>query len=176
MIQPATCIALLRGINVGGHHKVPMKELRELLTAHGYGKVRTYIQSGNVVYDSTDAPSRAIDALVEERFGFCPSVFTLTLEALQEAAANNPWPDAPGKAVHFVFCSGNPGDVDRDLLDSLRTRSEAFRQVGQVFYLHTPDGFGRSKLANNLDRAFRGVAITARNLNTVNRLLELAAA
>ncbi|MDX1409349.1 MAG: DUF1697 domain-containing protein [Saprospiraceae bacterium] len=169
-----TWIALLRGINVGGKHILPMKELRALLEGLGYRRVRTYIQSGNVVFESEARPdTEAISAAIGKKYGFRPTVFILSPGDLRRAAENNPYPTDAGKFVHFQFCDRVPEVFDEQVLASLKAPSESYRLIDQVFYLYAPDGIGRSKLAARVDKAFPGVTLTARNLNTVNKLLEM---
>ena len=168
-----TWIALLRGINVGGKHIVPMKELRELLTANGFVDVQTYIQSGNIVYRRADSGGSRIADIIEKQHGFRPAVFTLDVEEFRMAAANNPFDTDVGKAVHFTFIEGDPNTADFELMDSLKAPSEQYQIIGNVFYLHAPDGIGRSKLVGKIDRVFKGCTLTARNLNTINKLLQL---
>lgn len=166
-----TWIALLRGINVGGKHIVPMKELIRLMEANGFSEVKTYIQSGNVVFQHAERKEVEIAGLIEENFGFRPSVFVLSKDELQKASAQNPYDPDTGKAVHFFFFKEEPKDVDQDLLKSLKADSEAYKLVDKVFYLHAPNGIGRSRLVAKLHKVFPGTVITARNLNTINKLL-----
>jgi uncharacterized protein (DUF1697 family) len=168
-----TWIALLRGINVGGKHIVPMKELRTLLEANGFANVKTYIQSGNVVLDYPSKPEEEISSLIEQQFGFRPAVFALSGDELQEAAANNPYTPEQGKQVHFFFLEEAPTSVDYELLDTLKADTEDYQLIEKVFYLYAPDGIGRSKLAEKMAKAFTPIAMTARNLNTINKLLEM---
>lgn len=168
-----TWIALIRGINVGGRNKVPMRDLIKLMEGNGFSNVRTYIQSGNVVFDKSAQSGDKISDLIEKGFGFRPAVFILSAEDLKIAAMNNPYDPDQGKAVHFFFCDSVPDKVDYELLETLRTGSEEYKLVDKVFYLHAPDGIGRSKLAEKMDRAFKGVTMTARNLNTINKLLDM---
>ncbi len=169
-----TWIALLRGINVGGHNIVPMKELVKLLEATGFEQVKTYIQSGNVVFQSAGEPAALIGPLMEKQFGFKPDVFLLSGADLKKAAANNPFPGDGGKAVHFFFLENDPTSLDHELLDSLKAASEDYRLIGKVFYLYAPDGIGRSKMAAKLSKAIPGVSMTGRNLNTIHKLIEMA--
>ena len=165
-----TWIALLRGINVGGRHVVPMRELRAALEDSGFGKVRTYIQSGNLVFDHATKPGQEIADLIEREFGFRPEVFVMSGSDLGKAIANNPYRGAGGSTVHFFFCDKAPKSVDYDLLDTLKIGSERYELVGKVFYLHAPDGIGRSILVQKLGKAIPGVTMTARNLNTISKL------
>lgn len=166
-----TWIALLRGINVGGKHIVPMKELRTLLEANGFDNVKTYIQSGNVVLDYPHKPADEIGLLIEQQFGFKPAVFILSKEELQAAAANSPYQPEQGKQLHFFFLEEEPATIDYALLDDWKKESEAYQLIDKVFYLYAPEGIGRSKLAEKMAKAFPPLAMTARNLNTVNKLL-----
>lgn len=168
-----TWIALIRGINVGGKHIVPMKDLVKLLEANGFEAVKTYIQSGNVVFRKPGDPGEEMEQLMERRFGFRPAVFLLTAEALKAAEAGNPFPADVGKAVHFFFLDQAPASVDYELLDSLKAPSEDYKLTGKVFYLYAPDGIGRSKLVDKIGKALPGVTMTARNLNTIRKLLEM---
>ncbi len=169
-----TWIALLRGINVGGKNIVPMKELVRLLEEGPFTNVRTYIQSGNVVLQSSAKPKDEIGRLIEKRFGFKPAVFVLSADGLKRAAANNPFKTNEGKKVHFFFCDREP-TVDFEFLDSLKTKSEEYQLIDKVFYLHAPDGIGRSKLVEKMGKGFTETTMTARNLNTINKLLEMIA-
>lgn len=176
-----TIIALLRGINVGGHGKLPMKELKALLEGMGLADVQTYIQSGNVVFQSgrTDLPALAeeISAAIGQSHGFAPQVMLLGLAELVTAVSNNPYPatDEQHKALHFYFLASAPPDPDLAMLEALKADTEQFTLIDAVFYLHAPDGIGRSKLAVKVERAL-GVAATARNWRTVSTLLEMGTA
>ncbi len=169
-----TWVALLRGINVGGKHIVPMKELVRLMEADGFANVKTYIQSGNVVFQSADNSGDRIGELIAREFGFKPDIFILSGADLKAAMANNPYETDTGKNVHFFFCDREEPPIDIEFLESLRAPSEAYTLTGNVFYLHAPEGIGRSKMVEKLGRAFpKDVSMTARNLNTMNKLLEM---
>lgn len=168
-----TWIALLRGINVGGKHIVPMKELIGLMEDRGFSNVMTYIQSGNVVFQSDTKPTEEISELIEGHFGFRPWVLILSASELQIALDNNPYPTDIGKTVHFFFCDQAPQNVDYELLETFKSPTEAYQLIDNVFYLHAPDGVGRSKLAERIGRAFKGVTMTGRNLNTINKLVTM---
>ncbi len=174
-----TYIALLRGINVGGHNILPMRDLVGLLEGLGLKQVKTYIQSGNVVFQS-DGPdaaelARGISAAIKQAHGFAPQVIVLDLPAFQQALAANPFPagEAEPKTLHLYFLSAIPTNPDFDLLNRLKADSEQFRLIDAVFYLHAPAGIGRSKLAANVEQAL-GVPVTARNWRTVSKILATA--
>lgn len=174
-----TYVALLRGINVGGRNRLPMDELRELLEDLGLGEVRTYIQSGNVVFEAEDAdPSRLADrvrAAIGESHGFEPRVVVRGAAEVEHAVEANPFPEAESepKTLHLYFLAAEPEDPDLDALEALAKESERYALQGDVVYLHAPDGVGRSKLAARAEGPL-GVAATGRNWRTVTRILELA--
>lgn len=177
-----TCIALLRGINVGGKGTLPMKSLVSILEALGMTAVKTYIQSGNAVFRtrarSAGPLGAQITAAIQEAHGFSPHTLVLDLEAYEAALAANPYLDvaeADPKSVHFWFMDVNPAKPDLDSLEKLRTERESFTLKGQVFYLRAPDGIGRSKLAVKVEKAL-GVPATARNWRTVSTLRDMAQA
>ena len=166
-------IALLRGVNVGGRNSLPMAGLRGLLADLGAEDVSTYIQSGNAVFrGGPDADS--ISHAVEARFGFRPRCVVLAASDLAQAIAENPFPEAEAtpKALHLFFLAG-PATVDPAALDTAKSAAERWRLRGRVFYLHSPLGLARSKLAEGIDRRL-GTAATGRNWNTVLRLAEMA--
>ena len=164
-------IVLLRGVNVGGNNLLPMKELSAQLEHAGFNNVRTYIQSGNIVLEGTRNPENEMGALIQARFGFTPKILVLSEEEFNSAVANNPYTGFEGKTVHFFFCKGSP-DVNFAKLDELVAETERYELTGQVFYLHAPDGIGRSRLAARA-QACLGVSATGRNLNTVNKLKQM---
>jgi uncharacterized protein (DUF1697 family) len=176
-----TWIALFRGINVGGNNILPMAELRAELEALGLGDVRSYIQSGNVVFESKSRSAKAlgtkISKCVEEHHGFRPRVFVLTREELQAACDANPFPKAVSepKTLHYAFLAEAPKAADVDALDALCSKTETWELSDAVFYLHAPDGIGRSKLAAVAEKHL-GVATTGRNHRTVAKLLEMVEA
>ena len=174
-----TYIALFRGINVGGRNALPMKEIVGILEQLGCQKVKTYIQSGNAVLVSPEKDplrlSKAIRAEVKKRRGFEPSVMLLELEAMERAIRNNPFPEAETdpRTLHAGFLASTPEHPNLNALESLKQGSERFRLIDRVFYLHAPDGIGRSKLAANAEKLL-GVPMTDRNWRTVCTIRAMA--
>ncbi len=170
-----TWIAFLRGINVGGKNRVPMKDLME---AVGFSGVRTYIQSGNIVFEHAGGAevslAARIAALIGEKHGFRPRAVVLSAKALRAAATENPFGsgEAMEKVLHFYFLAEKPPAPDLQGMDAIKIDSEAYVLMNKVLYLHTPDGFGRSKLAQRVEKLL-GVDATARNLRTVTKVLAL---
>ena len=172
-----TYIALLRGINVGGRNILPMKDLVGTLEGMGFEKIKTYIQSGNVVFQSKKKPSikiaGKISSKILESHGFEPKVLLLEIAELQDAIKNNPFETKDGKALHFFFLDSFPKDPDLERLMAVKSKSEEFNLNKNIFYLYAPDGSGRSKLAAKVEQSM-GVPVTARNLNTVIKLMAMA--
>src|SRR5262245_16357985 len=182
-----THVALLRGINVGGGGKVPMAELRELLTKLGHSDVKTYIQTGNIIFTPPHGDSAQLAAELQEAingsFGVNTSAVVLTKAELGKVIDANPYPDEPNpKWVHGVFLSADPQQAQHDRVTQAvaaaaerGSRDEA-TIVGRTLYLHTPDGFGTSELAKELlmkNRRDPLASGTARNWSTITKLLAL---
>ncbi len=174
-----TYIALFRGLNMGGHNRLPMKELIKILGKLGFSDVRTYIQSGNAVFRGKDQNasrlSDTITAAIKQAHGFAPRVLLLKPGELKKIIASNPFPEAESdpKSLHALFLMSAPASPDLRALEEIRKKSEQFKLKGKVFYLHAPDGVGRSKLAANVERLI-GVPMTGRNWRTVTQIMEMA--
>jgi uncharacterized protein (DUF1697 family) len=143
--------------------------------------VKTYIQSGNAVFMSPEKDilsfSDRISSEIKKRRGFEPRVLLLELEDIERAMKKNPFPEAEAdpKALHLSFLASEPGKPDLKALESLKIASERFQLIDKVFYLHAPEGVGRSKLAANAERLL-GAPMTDRNWRTVCKILEMAQA
>lgn len=173
-----TWLALLRGINVLGNNKVPMTALAGALETAGFLSVRTYIQSGNILFTSRvsdpQALARRIERLVARKFGCAPAVLVISKAELTAAVRDNPFPGAQRnhKLLHLYFLAARPTSPDIESLARLDAGREAFKLKGRVLYLWTPDGFPDSVLRSRVER-YLGVPATARNWRTVNELLRL---
>jgi uncharacterized protein (DUF1697 family) len=174
-----TYIALFRGINVGGRHILPMKELVALLEGLGCRNVKTYIQSGNAVFESkvnnTSQISKQISAEIKKSRGFEPHVLLLRLEELEKAIASNPFSEGEKdpKALHVGFLISTPKTPDLKTLEGLKANREEFKLLDNIFYLYAPEGIGRSKLAASSEKLL-GVPLTDRNWGTVRKIMEMA--
>jgi len=174
-----TYIALFRGINVGGKNMLPMKELVVILNDLGAQQIKTYIQSGNAVFASRERDilrlSNQIRAEVKQRRGFEPHVLLLQLEDLEKAIRNNPFPEAESAptTLHAGFLISVPKNPDMEALARYKNDNERFRLINRVFYLHAPEGVGRSKLAAKAERLL-GEPMTDRNWRTVCALWKMA--
>lgn len=174
-----TWIALFRGINVGGNNILPMAELRLGMESLGFENVRTYIQSGNLVLmtksGSKTKVSEKIADWVENECGFRPQMLLLSSEEIQSSIAANPFPGAVGepKFLHFLFLEKPAPEADLTSIEEKKDATESFHLTDSVFYLHAPNGIGRSKLAASAERLL-GVVCTGRNYRTVEKILALA--
>ncbi|KGJ96009.1 DUF1697 domain-containing protein [Colwellia psychrerythraea] len=161
-------IMLFRGVNVSGKNLLPMKPFVSLLEENGYQAVSSYIQSGNIMLKSARNPSDNVKAIVANRYGFALEVFTLNEAEFSLAKANNPYAEFEGKFVHFYFCQ-DAIDLNQEKVAKYCAESEQYLVKDNVFYLHAPNGIGRSKLVANIELCL-GQTATGRNLNTVNKI------
>ena len=173
-----THLALLRGINVGGKNILPMKDLAKLFADAGCSNVRTYIQSGNVIFE---APAKAdkigltISEKIEKRFGYRIPLVLRTAEQLRKTIDGNPYlPTATDqKALHVYFLAHVPDAAAIAGLDPNRSAPDAFHVLGHDIYLHLPTGMGRTKLTNAYFDSRLSTTCTARNWATVLKLSEM---
>ena len=189
MARTEKLVALLRGINVGGHRRLPMADLRALLQDLGYRDVRTYIQSGNVVCDTiaagprgasgkrTQAVEKAVSAAILERFSLTVPVMVRRADEWRAVVANNPFlraaPDLDQSTLFVGFMS-RPPDADRiAAIDRDRSPPDEFVIHGREIYLHYPHGRQKTRLVNDWFERALGIDSTMRNWRTVNRLLAL---
>jgi uncharacterized protein (DUF1697 family) len=179
-----TYAALLRGINVGGNKKVPMADLRTLLTGLGHTGVATYLQSGNAVFTSDhgdeDSLAAELTTALAGHFGFTVDVLVRDHAYLEAVRAACPFPAAEleGRQLHVTYFSETVEASRFEGVDPQDFLPEEFRIGDRALYLHTPEGLGRSKLAETLakPRFHKGLIATTRNWNTVAKLAELTAA
>ena len=152
-----TYIAMLRGINVGHGKVVKMERLRTLFATLGFGEVRTYVQSGNVVFQSErKSPAeltKMIEAKIQRDFGFAVPVLIKTSKELAQIVRDNPLLKVKGidvSKLHVTFLSNAPPKTAAKALEDLATTRERFRILNCEIYLYCPDGYGKSKLTNNI--------------------------
>jgi uncharacterized protein (DUF1697 family) len=184
-----THVALLRGINVGGNSKIAMADLRAVVAELGHADVSTYINSGNVLFTpaagaDSDAISQEMSAAIAARLGVSTRVVVVTRDELAQVIADYPYPEEQDpKRVHAVFLSAPLGPEPLGKIDAAVTAAAAtgsrdsVRAAARALYLHTPDGFGTSKVGEATMKVVAapktGVVGTARNWSTVNKLLAL---
>jgi uncharacterized protein (DUF1697 family) len=176
-----TYICFLRGVNVGGNKLLKMAELKVLFDTLKLRDAKTYLQSGNVVFcsDETDRAvlTRRIEDGIRKKSGMEVKIILRTTDELRKLIAANPLPpeDRNPSALLVAFLGGTIADTAKTLLTSLKLPSEELRFGKQELYLYFPEGIVKSKLSNALTEKKLGVNVTARNWNTVNALLKIAA-
>ena len=172
-------LVLFRG--VGGKTQLPTKPLREKLTKAGFENVTTYINSGNAIVRSSLNRKQVIAtiaALCRAEFGFDKPIFAPTLAEWNALIARNPFARAASSApttVHAALLEGTPKAEDVERIRALGVKGEDLKVIEGDAYVHTPNGFGKCKMAEKFDQ-WIGVTNTARNWNTVLKLAELGRA
>jgi uncharacterized protein (DUF1697 family) len=177
----ATFIALVRGINVGGHKKIAMADLRDLLLRMGFKDTKSLLNSGNLVFRSKTLATGRLELLLEaetkKQLSFETHFFVRTTQEWQSVIAHNPFPREaerdPGHLVVMLLKKApEPGDLKT--LQRAITGNEVIRGEGREAYIIYPDGIGRSRLTNALIESKLGSTGTARNWNTVLKLAAIS--
>jgi uncharacterized protein (DUF1697 family) len=175
----STYVAMIRGINVTGYNIIPMERLRTLFSDCGFTDVRTYIQSGNVVFGATGSTASCVAAIqgkLERELGKPIAVILRTPDELGAIIAKNPFLKMKGvdvKRLAVSFLDKPPTKQRLAAVEAIESGNDQFRSAGREIYLYCPDGYGNSRLAGRLERTL-GVKATARNWNSVRKLHEMA--
>jgi uncharacterized protein (DUF1697 family) len=177
----AEIIAMLRAVNVGGHNKIKMEELRALCVSLKLGDPVTYVQSGNVIFSAAERDlaklGKGIEDAIEKKCGFRPDAILRNAEEMKEAIARNPFSERknidPGKLL-VMFLSRDPGPQARSGLRKIRTEPEELQIEGREVYIYFPNGMGRPKMSWAAVNKALGVPGTGRNWNSVTRMLAMA--
>ena len=178
-VMSTTSVALLRGINVGGKNKLPMKDLTAMFVEAGCGNVRTYIQSGNVVFEAAAGVAARLPGVIEKRiekqFGFRTPVILRTATQLRDVVGDNPFlkAGAAPETLHVLFLADRPSRALADALDPDRSPPDQFVVQGQQVYLRLPRGVAPTRLTNAWFDAKLATISTGRNWRTVTTLLDL---
>lgn len=175
-----THIGLLRGINVGGHHKIPMAGLRSLCESLGWSDVRTYIQSGNLVFRSPDEPWRLeseLECAVAKQFGFEVPVIVRPAARWKKILEGNPFTEASRlepQRVMVGVAKAAPAAGAAIAVQEHAAHEERIRLVDNALWIHFPLGSGRSKITPALLDRLAGSPVTLRNWRTAMKLRELS--
>lgn len=174
-------LALLRGINVSGKKIIKMEDLRKLMESAGYTNVKTYIQSGNVIFESgeksMDKLARGIELLIEKHYGFDVTVFVTNKKSIEQAIDNNPFvkgreEEPPGfKKLYVTFLSEIPSEENMEKLRMAPIGNDLIETVGDILYFNMESKASDSKLSNNLIESKLKLRATTRNWNTILKLL-----
>ena len=176
-----TYIALLRGINVSGQKKIRMADLKAHLEELGWEGIHTYIQSGNIVFRSTDGNpgqlAQAIKQKLQDKYGFEVPTLVLDPQELMNIIKNNPFTRDPGTTedrLYVTFLFNLPrADLTRKLQE-LKQNNEQFIHDDKIIFLYYPEGYGRAVMNNNAFEKALQVEATTRNWKTINKLYEMA--
>lgn len=175
-----TFIALLRGINVSGAKTIKMDDLRLTFQKPGFENISTYIQSGNVVFSTTETATSQLAAKISESiktdFGFEVPVIVLSAEELQTIIRNNPLNDGTKDTafLHVTFLSKNPIAFNLSDIEAKKQGNEEINISGKVVYLYCPHGYGKTKLTNTFLESKLKATATTRNWKTCGELLRMA--
>jgi len=170
-----TFVALLRGINLGPSKKISMPALRQMTERLGYDRVSTYINSGNLIFDSDRDPAdleREISGAIHSEFGLAVDVCVRSAGQLATVLAANPYPDGDPARVTVAFLTRPAPAAARERVAALASDHEPFTFAGSEVYVHYTRGQASSKLAERFS-ATVGVSSTVRNLRTVAKLVQL---
>ena len=176
----STWIAILRGINVSGARKLPMKELKELFEGLKGGNVRTYIQSGNVVFENAklDAPAfgRKAEAAIKKKYDYDVPVLIRSLDEMKQVTKTNPYVKRKGiqlDKLQVTFLAEAPKKAEVEKVIGTTFGNDSFELLGREVYVHCPDGYGNTKLNNNWFENKLKVRATTRNWRTVHELVRI---
>jgi uncharacterized protein (DUF1697 family) len=177
----AVMISMLRGVNIGGHHKIKMAELRALYQRLKLRDVETHVQSGNVIFRTAERHSarlgQRIEDAIEKKYGFRPSVVLRTPSEFRDVIARNPFADRkemePSKLA-VIFLESDPGKEIREKVLAVKADPEEVRMEGRELYIYFPNGMARPKLSVPTIERILKTPSTGRNWNTVRKLLEMA--
>ena len=175
-MNKATRVALLRGINVGGKNILPMARLREIAISLGYKGVQTYIQSGNLVFESSRTVSKLTSELasaIEAEFGFAVPTIVLTGAELPDAVRKNPWSEAEPKALHLGVLSKKPSEKQLVAVPEIDSGDDQWRCDGRFVYFYCPNGLARTKLTSTFFERHLSAKMTVRNWKTTQKLIEM---
>ena len=175
-------VSILRGINVSGQKKIQMADLKALYETQGFESVTTYIQSGNVVFESADTDrsnlKKAIERAVEKKYKFHVPVDIRTSQELKAIVENCPYEEAKfeenGTRVLVTFLQSTPSKQKQELLSEYVKSPERLAIQGTEVYLYCPNGYGKSKLTNTFLENKLGISATTRNWKSVKKLYELS--
>jgi uncharacterized protein (DUF1697 family) len=176
-----TKIAILRGINVGGKRKILMADLKELMSALGYQNIRTYIQSGNLIFEKDEKIenkeiAKNIENAIEKKFNFEVPVIVLSAKEIENAVANNPFykADTDINKLHLTFLNEVPDKDKQEVAESFDYTPDQFEIIGRNAFIYCEDSYHKSKLTNDFFEKKLKVKATTRNWKTVLKLWELS--
>ncbi len=176
-----TYISILRGINVSGHKLIKMDALREMITSLGFERVQTYIQSGNLVFQSKQTDEKKLAGKIEKEiiktFGFEVPVLVIAFDELKKIVKRNPFLKDSSKDIsfmHVTFLSQQPTAENFDKIKEVKHREDEFQLIEKSIYLYCPNGYGNSKLTNSFFESKLKLTATTRNWKTIGEIIKIA--
>ncbi len=173
-----TYICILRGINVSGKNKILMQDLKALFESMNFKNVKTYIQSGNVVFDAKSAKNleTIIQKKIKEQYGFDVPIIIRTVDEITSILTQNPYLNQKNielDKLHITFLSETPTKENLSKINTYNFEPDVFEIIGNEVYLHCPNGYGNTKLSNTFFEYKLKVTATTRNWKTVNEIAKL---
>ena len=175
-----TFISMLRGINVSGQKKIKMEELKALYESLNLKSVKTYIQSGNVIFECSHSNiselTNKIEKIIKQTFGFSVTVIIRTKNEFKHLIDNNPFYGERKEDItklHVTFLADIPSHSSLSVMNELEDKSDQLAIAGKDIYLFCPNGYARTKLTNSYFEKILNVSATTRNWKTVNKLYDL---
>lgn len=176
-----TYISLLRGINIGGHKKIKMDSLRENFSSLGYSNIKTYIQSGNILFSSKEEDKtkleKEISSMIMDKYGFDVPVLVLNSDDLNEVITNNPFANSINhkkEFIHITFLSNEVKEINYKEIESKKESEDEYKIINKTVYLYLPKGYGNTKIHNNFFEKLLKTQATTRNWKTCLELLEMS--
>jgi len=161
---------------MGGHNRMKMEALKKVYESIGFKSVKTYLQSGNVIFQTKETSEKTLENLVAakitEIFGFNIDVIVLKMDDLKEIIANNPFAEKEEKFQFATILSEIPNNVDLEKIKNKSAENEDFKFAGRTVYFYMPNGYAKTKLNNTLIEKIFRVKATSRNLRTLNALAD----
>ena len=171
-----TYVSLLRAVNMGGHNRMRMDSLKKVYENTGLQSVKTYLQSGNVIFQTKETSEKTLENLIfaniAETFGFNIEVIVIKMGDLQEIIANNPFAEKEEKYLFVTILSGKPDVIDIERIKNKCAENEDFKILGRSVYLYLPNGYAKTKLNNTLIEKILKIKATSRTLRTLYALVE----
>lgn len=176
-----TYISLLRGINVGGNKKIKMDSLRDGFSSLGYTNIKTYIQSGNILFCSKEEDKtkleREISSMIMDKYGFDVPVLVLNSYELNEVINNNPFSDSNNynkDFIHITFLSNEVKEINYKEIESKKESEDEYKIINKAIYLYLQKGYGNTKIHNNFFEKLLKTQATTRNWKTCLELFEMS--
>jgi uncharacterized protein (DUF1697 family) len=176
-----TYISLLRGINVSGQKKIKMEALKTVYQNAGLNDVTTYIQSGNVIFKSSESDSDRLADMIEQsikdEFGYPVFILIRKKEDLEKILKINPFlkiETTDAAKLHVTFLFGEPQSTRVVTLNEFKSARDTFQVIGREIFVYCPDGYGQTKLSNTFFEKKLSLSATTRNWKTVNTLVDMA--